>query len=86
MHRGSWAMVKCARRWVVVVACGQGMVAGDRSRAAVGRRGCCLCPSVGPGRHLWAVVAGCGRLWLGGSFLGGGGRFHEQKEGVEGLT
>ena len=61
-------MVKRARRWVVVAACGQWMVAGDRSQAAGGRRGCCLCPSVGAGRHLWAVVAGCGRLWLGGRF------------------
>ena len=68
VRRGSWAMVKRAHRWVVVTACGQWMVAGDRSRAAVGRCGCCLCPSVGAGRHLWAVVAGCGRLWLGGRF------------------
>ena len=49
--RGSWVMVKRIRRWVVVTACGQWMVAGDRSRAAGGRRGCCLCPSVGTGRH-----------------------------------
>ena len=76
---GSWAMVKHVRQWVVVAACGQWMVAGDRSRAAGGRRGCCLCPSMGAGRHLWAVVAGCGRLWLGGTFLGGGRRFREQK-------
>ena len=79
VRRGSWAMVKRAGRWVVVAVCGQWMVAGDRSRAAGGRRGCCLCPSVGAGCHLWAVVAGCGRLWLGGSFPGGGGHFREQK-------
>ena len=30
VHQGSWAMVKRARRWVVVAACGQWMVAGDR--------------------------------------------------------
>ena len=29
MRRGSWAMVKGARPWVVVAACGQRMVAGD---------------------------------------------------------
>ena len=30
MRHDSWAMVKGARRWVVVAACGQWMVAGDR--------------------------------------------------------
>ena len=29
MRRGLWAMVKGARGWVVVAACGQRMVAGD---------------------------------------------------------
>ena len=33
VRRDSWAMVKGARRWVVVAACGQWMVAGDRSWA-----------------------------------------------------
>ena len=79
VHRGSWVMVKRVHRWVVVAVCGQWTVVGDRSRAAGGRRGRCLCPSMGAGHHSWAVVVGCGRLWLGGSFLGGGGRFREQK-------
>ena len=70
VRRGSWAMVKRLRRWVVVAACGPWMVAGDRSRAAGGRRGRCLCPSGGAGRHSWAVVVGCGRLWLGGVVSG----------------
>ena len=30
VRRDSWAMVKGARRWVVVAACGQWMVAADR--------------------------------------------------------
>ena len=30
VHRDSWVMVKGAHRWVVVAACGQWMVAGDR--------------------------------------------------------
>ena len=37
--RGSWAMVKGARRWVVVAACGYSMVVGDRSQAVGGRHG-----------------------------------------------
>ena len=68
--RSSWAMVKRARRWVVVAACEQWMVGGDHSQAVGGRRGCCLCPSMGAGRHLWAMVVGCGRLWLGGVVSG----------------
>ena len=52
VRRGSWVIVKGARRWVVVAACGQQMVAGGRSRAVGGRRGCRLCPSMGAGRHL----------------------------------
>ena len=40
VRRGSWAMVKRARWWVVVAACGQWMVAGDRSRAVSGHCGC----------------------------------------------
>ena len=67
---GSWAMVKRARRWVVVAACGQWMVAGDRSRAVGSRRGRCLCPSMGAGSHVWVVVVGCGRLWLSGVVSG----------------
>ena len=84
MRHGSWAMVKRVHRWVVVAACGPWTVAGDRSRAAGGRRGCCLCPSGGAGgrrvcclcpsggtgRHSWAVVVGCGRLWLRGVVSG----------------
>ena len=69
MRHGSWAMVKRAPRWVVVAACGQRMVAGGRSRAVGGRCGC-LCPSVGARSHVWAVVVGCGRLWLGGVISG----------------
>ena len=68
--RGSWAMVRRAPRWVVVAACGQWMVAGGRSRAVGGRRGRRLCPSVGTRSHVWAVVVGCGRLWLGGVVSG----------------
>ena len=67
---GSWAMVKRARRWVVVAACGQWMVAGGRSWAVGGRRGRRLCPSVGARSHVWAVVVGCGRLWLRGVVSG----------------
>ena len=37
--RGLWAMVKGARRWVVVAACGYSMVVGDRSQAVGGRHG-----------------------------------------------
>ena len=70
VRRGSWAMVKRAPRWVVVAACGQWMVAGGRSRAVGGRRGRRLCPSVGTRSHVWAVVVGCGRLWLGGVISG----------------
>ena len=70
MHHGSWAMVKCAPRWVVVAACGQWMVAGGRLRAVGSRRGCCLCPSMGTWSHVWAVVVGCGCLWLGGVVSG----------------
>ena len=70
MRRGSWARVKRAPRWVVVAACGQWMVAGGRSRAVGGRRGRRLCPSVGTRSHVWAVVVGCGRLWLGGVVSG----------------
>ena len=71
MRRGSWAMVKRVRWWVVITACGQWTVAGDRSQAAGGRRGRCLCPPVGAGRHSWAVVVGCGHLWLGGGVISG---------------
>ena len=41
--RGSWAMVRGGRWWVVVAGCGQWMVAADRSWAVGGRR-CRLCP------------------------------------------
>ena len=75
VRRGSWVIVKGARRWVVVAACGQQTVAGGHSRAVGGRRGCRLCPSMGGGRHLWAVSSLAG----GASFLGCGGRFREQK-------
>ena len=56
------------------------ILAGDRSRAVGGRCGCHLCRSIGTARSLGAAVAGCGRCWLGGSFVGGtvifvGGRF-----------
>ena len=50
--------------WPVVGRVGRGswaIVNGTRHRR--------LCPSMGIGRHLWAVVAGCGRLWLGGGRL-----------------
>ena len=70
VRRGSWVMVKRTPRWVVVAACGQWMVAGGHSRAVGGRRGRCLCPSVGTRSHVWAVVVGCGRLWLGGVISG----------------
>ena len=79
MHCGLWVIVKGAHQWVVIATCGQWMVVGDHSWAVGGHCGCCLCPSMGAGHHLWAVVAGCGHLWLGGSFLGSGDRFHEQK-------
>ena len=49
MCHGSWAMAMSARRWVVVPACEQWMVVGDRLRAVGGRRGCRLCPSLGTG-------------------------------------
>ena len=63
-HHGSWVMVKgtsgCHRLWAVGSHCG------------------ChhLCPFMGAGHHLGAVAAGCGRPWLGGSFLGPGDLFH----------
>ena len=70
-RRGSWGMVNGARRWVVVAACGQWILAGDCSRGVGGRRGCRLCRSLSAGRPLGAAVAGCGRCWLGGAFVGG---------------
>ena len=70
VHRGSWAMVKRAPRWVVIAAYGQWMVAGGRSRAVGGRRDRRLGPSVGTRSLVWAVVVGCGRLWLGGVVSG----------------
>ena len=68
--RESWEMVNGARRWVVVTACGQWILAGDRSRAVGGRHGCRLCRSIGAGCPLGAAVTGCGRRWLGGAFVG----------------
>ena len=65
-RRGSWGMV-------VVAACGQWILAGDRSRAVGGRRGCRLCRSLGAGRPLGAAVAGCG-LWLAVVIIGWEGR------------
>ena len=56
-------MVNGGRRWVVVAACGQWILAGDRSGAVGSRRGCCLCHSIGAEHPLGAAVAGCG-LWL----------------------
>ena len=70
MRCGSWAMVRRAPRWVVVAACGQWMVAGGHSQAVGSRRGHRLCPSMGTRSHVWAVVVGCGRLWLGGVVSG----------------
>ena len=35
-------MVNGARRWVVIAACGQWILAGGRSQAVGGRRGCRL--------------------------------------------
>ena len=76
-----WAMVKGSHRWVVVAGCGQWMVAGDRSWAVGGRRGCGrLFPFMGAGTHLACDVAcdvvvvmaggGCERMVM----VGGGGR------------
>ena len=79
-RHGLWGMVNGACQWVVVAACGQWILAGDRSRAVGGRRGCRLCRSLGAGHPLGAAVTGCGRRWLGGAFVGRmvvfvGGRF-----------
>ena len=71
-------MVKGACWWVVIATCGHWMLAGDHSWAVGGQCGCHLCHSIGAGCLLWAVVAGCGRCWLGGSFMGGDGIFHGQ--------
>ena len=56
------------------------ILAGDHSRVVGCHSGCRLCRSIGAVRPLGAAVAGCGRRWLGGSFVGGmvvfvGGRF-----------